>query len=141
MIATLITLGLVASVAAVYWSPAWAGYYLFAGVWALLFLGLSPLVLKAFMFDRRPLWGVLLLGAKLVLMGLMFVVCLHWSRTESNKVLLGSALVAGLSTLFVVLVLRAIGSKTQGPAGHKPSGGGAPPNHFCKHAPSMESKL
>lgn len=110
MASTLVTLALVAGFAIAYGYPRWAGYYLAAGVWALVFLGLTPLVIKAMMFDRRPLLGLGLLAGKFVWLGAMFALFLHWSRGGASAKTLGSALIAGVTTPLLVVVLRALGS-------------------------------
>lgn len=103
------TLALVAMTAAAYGYFRWAGYYLFMGGWTLGFLTLTPLILKAMMFDRQPLIGLLLIGMKIILLLLAFIVLGHWSRSEPSVKVLGTALVAGAVTPLVVVVLRALG--------------------------------
>ena len=112
-LATLLTLALVGMMVAVYKSPIWAVYYVFAGIWSLVFLGLTPLIMKTFMYDRRPLVGLALIAAKLVWLGVGAMVCLYGSSRLGN-VLFGSALIAGISTPLVVLTLRALGSRKGG---------------------------
>jgi hypothetical protein len=108
----LVTSLLVALTVAVYWSPLWAGRYLFSGIWALVFFSLTPLIIKAFLFDGRSLRGLALLGLKLLWVGLMFVVCFNWPLAEGREILDGSALVAGVTTPLLVVTLRAIGAMT-----------------------------
>lgn len=107
--ATVLTLVLVAMTATAYGYPRWGGYYLFMGLGTLLFLGLTPLVLKAMLFDRRPAVGLLLIGAKVILLLVMFVALDAWSRREPGRLLLGTALVAGGVTPLAVVVLRVLG--------------------------------
>jgi hypothetical protein len=95
--------------AAAYGYLHWAGYYLFMGGWTLGFLTLTPLILKAMLFDRQPLVGLLLIGMKIILLLVALVVLSHWSRSEPSVKVLGTALVAGGVTPLVVVVLRALG--------------------------------
>jgi hypothetical protein len=111
--ATFVTLALVAMTAAVYWSPAWAGYYLFAGSWTVVFLGLTPLIVKAFMFDRRPLRGLAYVAGKIAWLAVAVLVLAHWSRGQASQLLFGTALVAGVTTPLLVILLRALGAMPQ----------------------------
>lgn len=115
MASTLVTLLLVTGFAAAYGYARWAGYYIAAGVWSLVFLGLTPLVIKAMMFDRRPLLGLALLVAKFFWLGAMFALFMHWSRGGASARVLGSALIAGVTTPLLVVVLRALGSLNRPP--------------------------
>lgn len=112
-VAALVALALVALNAAVYFDRAWAGRYLFAGVWTLLFLGLTPLILKELLFaPQRLLRAFGLVGVKLALIAVMIAACLYWTRPgAATPAGFGSSLAAGVSTPLVVLVLRAIGSQ------------------------------
>lgn len=115
----LLTVGLVAMTAAVYGYPRWGGYYLFAGVWMLTFLSLTPLILKAMMFDRRAGVGLGLIALKILLLGAMIGVLSFWSRREASRLVLGTALAAGLVTPLLVVVLRVLGGAL-GPQSEKP---------------------
>lgn len=99
--------------ATAYGYPRWGGYYLFMGVWSLGFLSLTPLILKAMLFDRQPLIGLVLIGMKIILVLVAFIVLTHWSRSEPSVKVLGSALVAGAVTPLAVVVLRVLGGATE----------------------------
>ena len=118
--ATLITLGLVALTAGVYWSLAWAGWYLFAGVWSLVFFALTPLILKAFLSDGRPFLGLGLVGLKLLWLGLMYGAGNLAIGSGLSGVLVAGAFFGGVTTPLVVVVLRVLGAystagKREGP--------------------------
>ena len=106
--AALITSLLVAAFAAVYFSRAWAGRYLASGAWALGFFTLTPLMLKAFLFDHNPFAGMAWLGAKLAAMALALYGITPWAG-EVRGPALGSALPAGVSTPLLVAGLRVAG--------------------------------
>lgn len=106
----LVTLVLVALVAATYFHAAlWAGQYLASGAWMLGFLGLTPLIIKALLFDGDVLRGIALVMVKMVLLGLMFAALWYWTRGTYDKLAFGSAIVSGGVTPFVVVLLRALG--------------------------------
>ena len=109
-LATLATLILVTMTVTVYGIPAWAGYYLATGLWSLVFLALTPLIVKAIMFDRRPLAGLGLAAVKVVWLGLMLAFCLHWSAKAASPMVFKTALIAGVTTPLAVIVLRAVGA-------------------------------
>lgn len=109
--ATLITLALVALNAWVYFDRDWAYRYFFAGIWTLAFLGLTPLILKEILFTRRLLNALGLIGAKLILLGIMLGACIVWSNARPGALNFGSSLIAGVSTPLIVVLLRAIGSQ------------------------------
>lgn len=126
-LATLATLGLVAATAVVYWhAGAWAGRYLVAGAWSLVFFGLTPLILKSFLFDRSPAVGLALVGFKVIWMLLIVIICQRWAAGGSLGVAQGSALLAGIVTPLAVACLRAIevARRERKHAGHEPGAGG-----------------
>jgi len=86
-------------------------------------LGLTPLIVKALVFDRRRMLGLALLAGKLAWAAMFIIVCWHWSRGETHPVRLGSALLAGVTTPFVVLVLRAVGAAMEQKNHHGRGGG------------------
>lgn len=108
-IAILITTCLAALFSAVYYDPAWAGRYLFFGVWALAFHALFPLIFKAMMNRNRAL-GFALIMLKVMMLASVLVVVQLWPFPEGEarrpQVL---AMLFGVSTPLVVLVLRALG--------------------------------
>jgi hypothetical protein len=111
--ATLITLGLVALYAAVYGSLGWGMWYLLAGLWAVVLFALTPLILKAALFDHRPGRALGLVAAKLgwmtlILAGLWID---HPGLTQGS---FAGALIAGVSTPLAVVLLRAIGAAMAG---------------------------
>ncbi len=121
-IATLLTLALVFLNAWVYFDRGWAYRYLFTGIWTLLFLGLTPLILKEMLFTRRVLHAFALIGAKLLLLALMVAAFVVWSKAKPGAASLGSSLTAGVSTPLVVIVLRAIGSQMKSTPAGRPNG-------------------
>jgi len=109
--ASVATMLCVALIAASCKSPSWAGWYLLAGGWALVFFSLTPLILKEMLFDRRKGRALGLIGLKLAWMGLMTGIC--WagaSRPGASTAIFGTALVAGITTPLAVVVLRAFGT-------------------------------
>ena len=139
ILSTGITLGLVALTVAVYWSRAWAGWYLVSGVWAVVFFALTPLIIKALVFDRRLLAGLSLTALKLIWLGLMLGLCLYATRAGQDSTRLGSALLAGVSTPLVVVVLRALGSLSGKPSSvaNRPL---VDPPSMINHSPGAQSK-
>jgi hypothetical protein len=122
-IATVITLLLVAMTVAAY-APggwAWAGRYLTVGFWSMAFFGLIAPIFKALLFDRRVGRGLMLIGAKIVLLGALFVLCLHWSRSGINSLALATSVIGGILTLQAVIVLRAVGAMMQARARQAPN--------------------
>lgn len=109
---TLITLGLVGAMAAVYLQNfTWAGLYVFCAVAALVFFGLTPLIVKSMLVDRRMLTGALLILMKIAWLGVIFAVLNYWTGLLDDvpRVQTGSAMIAGITTPLIVLVLRALG--------------------------------
>src|SRR5688500_13436948 len=96
-IMTVVTMLLVAMFAAVYVNKAWAGRYLFAAGWSLVFFTLTPLTFKAFLFDRNVFAGIAWMGAKFGAIAFMIYAVSHWFGGQPG-LMLGSALLAGLST-------------------------------------------
>jgi hypothetical protein len=107
--ATLLTLALVALNVAVYKSPMWAGWYLGAGLWALGFFALTPLIVKTLVFEGRAGAGLGLIALKLAWMGLLLGVCVAGGSADAAR-LQYSALIAGVTTPLAVVTLRALGS-------------------------------
>jgi hypothetical protein len=103
---TLVTLALVGMTVAVYWSRGWAIQYVASGLWTLGFLILTPLVMKALMFDGRPLTGLGLLMLKIGWLGLAVALAVAGREQWVWRPL---ALVAGVTTPLAVLTLRALG--------------------------------
>jgi hypothetical protein len=109
-LATLAALGLVSLNVAGYGNRAWAGRYLFSGLWALVFFAFTPLILKAMLFDGRTGRGLLLILAKLVWLGVMVAACWYWARPGSPPVAFATSLLLGVGTPLIVVTLRALGS-------------------------------
>jgi hypothetical protein len=104
------TLLVVALNVAVFKSPQWAGWYLLAGGWALVFFALTPLILKEMLFDRRAGRALGLIGLKLAWVGLMAGICwIGASRPGASTAIFGTALIAGVTTPLAVVVLGALG--------------------------------
>lgn len=137
VLAALATLGLVAMTVAVYGHPAWGLIYLATGVWSLLFLALTPLIIKAFAFDRKPLRGILLIVLKIAWLALMFVSCLALSHSRVAGLVIQTALIAGITTPLAVVALRAAGGAQEQRAGEANKKADAGP---MGHGPKVESK-
>ncbi len=132
---TLITLGLVALTAGVYWSLAWAGWYLFAGAWSLVFFALTPLILKAFLSDGRPYLGLGLVGLKLLWLGLMYGAGTLAIGSGLSGVLVAGAFFGGVTTPLVVVVLRVLGAYSTAGRGEV-----SMRSHAVRRAPQVGAK-
>ena len=120
--ASVVTMVLVALNVAVYINPVWAGWYLVAGAWAMVFFTLTPLILKELLFDRRRGRAIWLVAAKLAWMGLMVGICMVGSRSEAGGKVFGTALVAGITTPLGVVLLRTLGAAMSRPAAGQSKG-------------------
>ena len=90
--------------------PAWPGYYLFGGVWALVFFIMTPLILRDLIGHRRIFRGLGLIILKIGWLGLMAVMMSYWvdiATLEMSTV--GLLLIAGIGTPLVVASLRLAG--------------------------------
>jgi hypothetical protein len=110
VLAILATLGMVASVSAVYFDPGWAMIYLISGSWALLSFGLTPFLFKYLLFEKRIVPGLALIFFKLALVAALIGLLALWSRSGMNGARMAGALVAGITTPLAVVTLRAVGS-------------------------------
>jgi hypothetical protein len=91
-------------------NPAWPGYYLFGGVWALVFFILTPLILRALIGHQRIFRGLGLIVLKIGWLGLMMVMMSYWMDiTTLEMKTVGLLLVAGIGTPLLVASLRLAG--------------------------------
>lgn len=90
----------------------WALHYLMFGFWSLGFFGLSGFLIKAMMFDRRPLKGFAFIAGKFLLLALAGVYLANAAPEGGerglNRMLFGT--LAGMLTPLAVVVLRAVGA-------------------------------
>ncbi|HOR29208.1 MAG TPA: hypothetical protein PLS90_17095 [Candidatus Sumerlaeota bacterium] len=100
----------VAALGAAGLGPRWGGQYFLAALWSTLFLALTPLIIKTMLFDRRMGLGVLLMGAKLGLMVVLYLTCRAWVGGEAHRLQVMTAVLSGLVTPLLVVTLRAIGA-------------------------------
>lgn len=123
--ATAVVLVLVAAWALKLGYHAWAAAYLFAGVWVTAFLTLTPLIIKAFMFDRRPLAGLVYGAGKLVLLAILVIVLSRITGSPRGQLVSGTAVIAGLTTPLLVVTLMAVGRLLNPPEAKTPPKAGA----------------
>lgn len=105
----MLTMAFVALMAAVYWSPFGAACYLAAAVWALVFFASTAMILNAFLFRRCRLAAVGWIALKLGWLALAVVAGCWW--LGDADLAQGTAVIAGVSTPLIVLVLRTVGAK------------------------------
>ena len=83
-------------------NPAWPGYYLFGGVWALGFFILTPLILRDLIGHQRIFRGLGLITLKIGWLGLMVVMMSYWMDVTALEMgTVGLLLVAGIGTPLV----------------------------------------
>lgn len=114
---TFLTTVLIAMFSAVYYSPVWSVRYLLVALWSLGFFALTPLILKAFIFDRNLAAGGLLCLAKLAWIAAMVWIVGSWGAVPQGPGL-GIAMIAGVTTPLLVAGLRLAGA-----ASHNTSAG------------------
>ena len=131
-VATVVTVLLVALFASVYVGGSWAARYLFAGLWALVFFALTPLIFKAMLFERKTVVGLAWIALKFLWLGVLFAVCYWWALGEQSTPGEAMALVAGLTTPLAVAALRGIGISMQGRDKKKIEGSSARPEVEAK---------
>ena len=107
---TLITTLLVATVAALKFDAGWGWRYMQASLWVLIFFGLTALILKALLFERRMVLGFALMAVKFAWLFVLIALFGHWTAQPLSMVALGSSVVAGIATPLVVVTLRVLGS-------------------------------
>jgi hypothetical protein len=122
-LASIVAALVVASMAALYFDPLWGWQYLLTALWALVFYTLTPLILKALMFDGRTLLGLGLMVGKLIWMGLIFWVISGWATAGDSRGVVVTGVLAGILTPLAVVSLRLIGRHLSGP--QRPSTGKA----------------
>jgi hypothetical protein len=137
VLATLVSLALVAMTAISYNHPAWGVIYLSSGLWALGYLGLTTLIIKSFLFDRNAPLGLILAVGKIILLGLMLVFCVQLSRSAIAGLVFKTALIAGITTPLAVVSLRAVGIALEERSGKRPE---KIHSGFKGSGPGMESK-
>lgn len=109
-VSVLITLALVSAMVWGYGHGAWALCYLIIGTWSLIFFGLTALVFKIFLFEQRRGLGSLLLLAKLLMLGILLVLCHYLSNYNPKGLSFASSTILGIITPIIVLSLRSLGS-------------------------------
>ena len=112
-VATLITVLLVALFTSVYVGGAWAARYLFAGLWALVFFALTPMIFRAMITERKTVEGLVWIAIKFLWLGVLFAVCYRWALGAQTSMAEAMGLVAGLTTPLAVAALRGIGMSMQ----------------------------
>ena len=108
-LATLITSGIVALFASVYFSMAWGARYLVFALWSMAFFSFTALIIKYFVVRANRVMGLLFMAGKLACLGLMVGLLMAWPINESEVRSQGVAMVLGIGTPFMVLVLRVLG--------------------------------
>ena len=89
---------------------AWPGYYLFGGVWALVFFILTPLILRDLIGHQRIFRGLGLIILKIGWLVLVAVMMFYWMDITTLEMRpVGLLLVAGIGTPLVVASLRLAG--------------------------------
>ncbi len=108
--ATAVTIVIVASVAAARFSSRWGLVYLLSGFWALVFFGLSAMIFKSLLFEKRRLAGLGWVAAKIGWFGLLFAFLWHFRNGDRpTAYAAGLAFLAGVTTPLMVAVLKAAG--------------------------------
>jgi hypothetical protein len=100
-----------ASAASMGW-VVWGWWFAAAAIWALVFLGLTPLILRMMLFERRPLAGLLLMGIKLVWLGLMVLALMGGPGDALGSRAQLAAVIAGMTTPLAVVALWAMLGRT-----------------------------
>lgn len=108
-LASVVTTLLVALFSAYYYSPAWGGRYLVFAVWALVFFSLTGVIFQQLAFSTRRAVGFIYIMAKLAWMAVMFVILMVWPPNTEKGQAEVVAMLLGVSTPLIVLVLRALG--------------------------------
>jgi hypothetical protein len=116
-LATVITTLIVALFATVYLDPAWGGRYLLFGLWSIAFFSLTGLMFKYLLFSPYRVLGLAFAGLKVAL--LIFPVLILWKMWPLPRIdgsvdrAQAVAMFVGITTPFVVLLLRVIGFFSQ----------------------------
>lgn len=125
--ATAVTIVIVASVAAARFSSRWGLVYLLSGFWALVFFGLSAMIFKSLLFEKRRLAGLGWVAAKIGWFAVLFALMLYIRTGNDHEIRLAAvAVLAGVVTPLVVAVLKAAGQSMHAPRAHSrsvPDGG------------------
>lgn len=107
IVATLVVIWGIGSMAV---GSVWGTCYLATGIWSTCFLGMTPAIIKVLVLDRRIGLGMGLVVAKLALILLAVLVALNWPKDLGEPMQVATAIVAGVGTPLLVLVLRALGA-------------------------------
>jgi hypothetical protein len=119
-VATTVTAALVALFAAVYFDRSWAVRYLLTALWSLGFFGITPMIFKTILLEKRPLAGIGWILFKLLWVALMIWMVSRWAAIARGP-MLGSALIAGVTTPLLVAGLRLGGASMQTSKPAKPA--------------------
>lgn len=105
---TVVAATLVALSVAVYVAMDVGARYLFFALWSLAFFSTTGLIFKNLLFNRSRIKGFAAVIAKLALLVAVYAVLFAWPIQEHNARPHMIAMVAGVTTPLIVLVLRAM---------------------------------
>jgi hypothetical protein len=109
-ISTLISSSLIALLVAYYGAMDLGARYLLFSIWALAFFATTALIFRNLLFRENRLMGLAAVVAKLGLLGVIYYVLWAWPIPGKGIAdAHGIAMLAGLTTPMVVLVLRVLG--------------------------------
>ncbi len=108
-IATVATVLLIALFSAVYYDLAWAARYVFFGLWSITFFASSAMIFKYMLFERRRALGFASIALKLATLVVAALVLLFWRVPEQLVRAHSLAMLFGILTPFIVLILRTLG--------------------------------
>lgn len=108
-LATVITSVTVALFTAVYYSMTWGARYLIFALWSMTFFSFTALIIKYFVVRASRIMGLLFMVGKLACLGLMVGLLMVWPPNESELRSQGLAMILGIGTPFIVLILRVLG--------------------------------
>lgn len=107
-VATVVALLLITLFSSVFSIPWGARYFAFS-IWSLVFFSLTALILKSLMFDQKRARGMLFVGLKVLWLMALLLMSFAWPIEGADIRSHGIAMVAGITTPFAVVVLRALG--------------------------------
>lgn len=135
---TVVAASLVALCVAVYVAMDVGARYLFFALWALAFFCTTGLIFKNLLFNKSRIKGLAAVAAKLGLLVAVYAVLWVWpiqgEHTRAHMI----AMVAGVTTPLVVLVLRALGWAMDQNKKQR-SAGGASARDTQTHGPDRRS--
>lgn len=108
-IATVVTVLLIALFSALYYDLAWAGRYLFFGLWSITFFASSAMIFKTMLFERRRALGFVFIALKIATLVAAALVLMFWRVPEQLVRAHSLAMLFGILTPFTVLILRTLG--------------------------------